>query len=280
MRERGWSPANLYTAFWCAAVDQVRRGGDIVAITPRSFCNGSYFAGFRRFLLRESALRSIHVFDARDKAFSEDGVLQETVVTHSVRGATPGTVELALSHQPGSVAMQRTVSAEDVVHANDRDAFIRLPVNEDGEVVREWMSHLHHSLADLGIKVSTGPVVDFRARENLRAEFEPGLVPLLYPTHLADGGIAWPRPGGRKPNAFLLDGAEKLLTLDGHYTIVKRFSAKEERRPVVASYYDGSLGHPVGSYDDSALDLSVPIDKPSAIALENHLNYFHQGGRP
>ena len=274
MRERGWSPADLNSVLVRSrrsSPARRRHRCDYTALVLQRLL----FAGFRRFLLRESALRSIHVFDARDKAFSEDGVLQETVVTHSVRGATPGTVELALSHQPGSVAMQRTVPLR-TLFANDRDAFIRLPVNEDGEVVREWMSHLHHSLADLGIKVSTGPVVDFRARENLRAEFEPGLVPLLYPTHLADGGIPGQDPGvGSRMRSC--DGAEKLLTLDGHYTIVKRFSAKEERRRVVASYYDGSLGHPVGSYDDSALDLSVPIDKPSAIALENHLNYFHQG---
>lgn len=268
LRGRDWSPANLYTAFWCAAVDRVDPSGDVVAITPRSFCNGSYFAGFRRFLLSESALTCIHVFDARDKAFSEDGVLQETVVTHSVKGGEPGLIRLALSHQPGSVAMRRTVSVGDVVHADDRNAFIRLPVDEAGEVVREWMSRLHHSLPDLGLTVSTGPVVDFRAREHLRSDFAPGLVPLFYPTHMADGSVNWPKHGGRKPNAFVPRGAERLLTPDGHYTVVKRFSAKEERRRVVASYYDGTLGQPVEG------------DVQRAFALENHLNYFHQKGRP
>ena len=268
LRTRGWSPANLYTAFWCAAIDRVEAGGDVVAITPRSFCNGSYFASFRRFLLRETALSGIHVFDARDKAFSEDGVLQETVVTHSVKGAEAGRVKLALSHQPGSVAMHRTVSIQDVVHADDLNAFIRLPVDEAGEAAREWMSRLHHSLPDLGLTVSTGPVVDFRAREHLRQDFAPGLVPLFYPTHMADGTMSWPKPGGRKPNAFVPGGAEKLLTADGHYTIVKRFSAKEERRRVVAAYYDGTLGQPIGG------------DARPAVALENHLNYFHQKGQP
>jgi adenine-specific DNA-methyltransferase len=268
IRARGWSAANLYTAFWCAAVDQVGRNGDIVAITPRSFCNGSYFASFRHFLLKESALRSIHVFDARDKAFSDDGVLQETVVTHSVKGGDCGIVELAISHQPGSIAMRRAVSSDDVVHPEDRAAFIRLPVDEAGEAVREWMSRLHHSLPDLGLTVSTGPVVDFRARDRLRMDFEPGLVPLFYPTHMSEASINWPKAGARKPNAFVPAGAEKLLTADGHYTIVKRFSAKEERRRVVASYYDGTLGRPVAT------------GGISAVALENHLNYFHMKGRP
>lgn len=267
LRARGWSAANLYAAFWCAAIENVVPGGDVVAITPRSFCNGSYFAGFRRYLLEETALTAIHVFDARDKAFSEDGVLQETVVTHSVRHGQPGAVRLAVSHEPNAVALQRTVDIKDVVHPEDPGAFIRLPVDAEAETVREWMGRLEHSLDDLGIAVSTGPVVDFRARDHLKAEGEEeGTVPLFYPTHMVAAGITWPRLG-RKPNGFVREGAEKLLTADGAYTFVKRFSAKEEPRRVVAAYYDGSLGKSSGGGH-------------SAIALENHLNYFHEKGAP
>lgn len=258
LRSRGWSPANLYTAFWSAAIDAVKPGGDIVAITPRSFCNGSYFAGFRRLLLDESSLRTIHVFESRDKAFSDDGVLQETLVTHSIRGAATSDVSLSLSREPGKVALSRVVDVKQVVHTSDPNAFIRLPLDADADSVHEWMSHLHHTLGDLGIKVSTGPVVDFRMREHLREDTEPGAVPLFYPTHLTEGSITWPK-ASRKPNAFTPGGAEKLLTAQGDYCLVKRFSAKEERRRVVASYYDGSLG---------------------TVALENHLNYFHRGGQP
>ncbi len=258
LRSRGWSPANLYTAFWSAAIDAVKPGGDIVAITPRSFCNGSYFAGFRRLLLTESALRTIHVFESRDKAFSDDGVLQETLVTHSVRGAATSEVSLSLSREPGKVALSRVVDVKQVVHTGDRNAFIRLPLDAAADSMHEWMGHHHQTLADLDIKVSTGPVVDFRMRAHLRQDAEQGTVPLFYPTHLTDGSITWPK-ASRKPNAFTPGGAEKLLTPKGDYCLVKRFSAKEERRRVVASYYDGSLG---------------------TVALENHLNYFHRGGQP
>ncbi|MEO8527836.1 MAG: N-6 DNA methylase [Pseudolysinimonas sp.] len=267
LRSRGWSAANLYTAFWSAAIAQVEPGGDIVAVTPRSYCNGTYFAGFRRFLLRESALRCIHVFDARDKAFSEDGVLQETVITHSIRGVQATPVELSVSHRPGAPVRRRTAMATEVVLVDDPAAFVRLPIDERDDAARSWMSNLGHSLTDLGVSVSTGRVVDFRAREHLRDRYSAGLIPLLYPTHMTDGAVTWPK-SGRKPNALDPSGAENLLTSEGHYTIVKRFSAKEERRRVVASYYDGSLGRPAGD------------GGPRVIALENHLNFFHMKGQP
>ncbi len=58
----------------------LRPGGELVAILPRSFCNGPYFERFRRFLLSQAALQQIHLFDARDKAFREDRVLQENII--------------------------------------------------------------------------------------------------------------------------------------------------------------------------------------------------------
>lgn len=48
----------------------------------------------------------------------------------------------------------------------------------------------------------------------------------------------------------------------GPYTLVRRFSAKEERRRVVSAVFD-----PAG--------LSFPV-----IGFENHLNYFHHSGKP
>ena len=43
LRTLGIETSNLYTAFVALAVQQLGMGGQLVAITPRSFFNGSYF---------------------------------------------------------------------------------------------------------------------------------------------------------------------------------------------------------------------------------------------
>ena len=117
------------------------------------------------------------------------------------------------------------------------------------------------SLEEIGLAVSTGPVVDFRMKKFLRPKAESGTVPLLYPTHFASGAMEWPRES-KKPNA-LMDQPEtkKWQYPSGFYTVVRRFSSKEERRRIVA--------HVV---DPAAL-------KGRAIGFENHLNVFHSGKR-
>lgn len=77
LRRIGVETSNLYTAFLALAIELLEPGGELVAITPRSFCNGPYFRPFRERLLAAMSLSRIHVFERRDKAFRDDAVLRD-----------------------------------------------------------------------------------------------------------------------------------------------------------------------------------------------------------
>ncbi len=93
----GIETSNLYTAFVALAVKLLDEGGELVAITPRSFCNGPYFKPFRQLLLGAMGITHIHVFHARDRAFREDAVLQENVILHAVKGRAASRVVISSS---------------------------------------------------------------------------------------------------------------------------------------------------------------------------------------
>lgn len=261
-RAMGLEVSNLYAAFVGAALHLLKPGAELVAITPRSFANGPYFRAFREFLLSRVALRRLHLFDSRSKAFRDDAVLQENVILHAERDAPrPTEVEITASAAPDEPIRSRRVPFGRVVYENDPERFIHLIVDPDGDSVAERMAKLDHYLGDLGITVSTGPVVDFRATEYLRPMPEHGTVPLIYPMHIRAGAICWPRPERAKWNALALDELSYSLTVPrGDYVLVKRFTAKEEPRRVVAAV------------------LEAKSCVPKRVALENHLNYFHEEG--
>src|SRR5271157_5241880 len=48
----GVETTNYYAAFVALVIRLLKPGGELVAITPRSFCNGPYFSAFRKFFLR------------------------------------------------------------------------------------------------------------------------------------------------------------------------------------------------------------------------------------
>ena len=259
LRTVGIETSNLYTAFLALATKLLKPGGELVAIIPRSFCNGPYFRPFRKLLLENMSLRRIHVFESREEAFKDDEVLQENIIFHAVKDSQRGPVTISSTDGPDFEAMTLyETDYESIVNPDDPDLVIHVITSELDEHVVERMGVFSHTLDDLGLEVSTGPVVDFRLKEHLRQSPSSDTVPLIYPAHFDRNFITWPLPNGRKPNAIRNRGsARKWLMPNGCYAVVRRFSAKEERRRVVAAVHDPAR---------------VPGD---LIGFENHLNVYH-----
>ncbi len=251
---------NLYAAFLALAAAALLEGGQLVGITPRSFCNGPYFGAFRRHLLDQVALDRVHVFDSRSTVFADTGVLQENIIFAATKRGARSRVVLSVSAGHEDAPSAREVAYDDVVHRDDPHQFIRITSNERDTEIAERMLAAPSTLVDLDVTVSTGRVVDFRSRECLRTDGDESALPLIYPANLREGVVSWPREI-RKPQWFapLTDRDLRMVMPQGWYCVVKRFSAKEERRRIVAAVWS-------------------PEQTPGAVAFENHVNVFHAGG--
>jgi adenine-specific DNA-methyltransferase len=254
---------NLYSAFLALALELMAPGGQLVAIIPRSFCNGPYYRAFRQFILERSALRRIHLFDSRDKAFSDDDVLQENVIVMLERDAQQTDVTISTSSDDRFDDLTvHDYPWHRIMWPNDEEQFIRIPTSERPGII-ESSPEIRYTLEQLGIDVSTGPVVDFRLRNHLRQLPEPGTVPLIYPAHLSGGYATWPMVSARKPNAICRNTETvKYLYPNGFYCVVRRFSSKEEHRRIVPTVIDPNT-----------------FASAEMIGFENHLNVFHKDKR-
>lgn len=264
LRAVGIETSNLYSAFVALCIELLEPNGELVAITPRSFCNGPYFKPFRQAVLRQCTLKQMHVFEARDEAFKDDAVLQENVIYHLRKGKQQArTVTISQSKAgSGPVVSKRRVPLASVVNPQDADMVINLVTSRAGAATAQAIASLPCTLASLGVQVSTGRVVDFRARAFLRSDPAKDTAPLVYPLHVNSGRLVWPQPGARKANA-IVDCPETadLFVPAGNYVVVRRFSSKEERRRIYASLIQAE-------------------DLPAGnVGIENHLNYFHAGGK-
>lgn len=260
LREVGIETVNLYSAFVALALELIMNKSQMVAIIPRSFCNGPYYRSFREQIMQRAAICHIHLFESRNKVFKDDKVLQENIIIMLERGAKQGDVTITTSVDDdfSNIKLNR-YPFERVVMKDDPEKFIYIPTSTERNAI-ELSTSIQYSLADIGIQVSTGPVVDFRLKSHLRGMPESGTVPLLYPGHFKSRSTQWPNPDAKKPNAIQRnDETEKWLYLNGFYCVVKRFSSKEEKRRIVASVVDPSV------FKDAEV-----------IGFENHLNVFHK----
>lgn len=265
LRKVGFETGNLYSAFVGLAIKLLEDGGELVAITPRSFCNGPYFNDFRKLLLDNCSINKIHVFNSRKSAFKTDKVLQENVVFHLTKGQPQSEIVTVTSsscaEDPSPFVYE--VPFEYVVSSNNPERFIHIITDENEQNVAIRAGGLPCSLEDLGIQVSTGKVVDFRTRENLSQEYVEGTVPLIFPQHLQNCSIEWPVANGKKPNALCNNEHTKnLMVENGTYVLTRRLTAKEEKRRIVASIYTSDIAN---------------VD---VVGFENKTNYFHALGKP
>ena len=261
LRAVGLETVNLYTAFVGLAIELMAQGGEIVAIIPRSFCNGPYYKPFRVWLLAKASVEHVHLFHSRTSAFNDDGVLQENVIIKLIRGKKQCNVTITTASDAGFSNLQsHEYPFSEIVQDGDNQRFIHVPMAPSHSGL-DGVPLAERSLDEISLEVSTGPVVDFRLKEFLRENREEGTVPLLYPAHFVRGQLEWPRRS-KKPNS-VIDRPEtrKWLYPKGFYTVVRRFSSKEERRRIVAYVVD-----PAAFTGDM-------------IGFENHLNVFHSGKR-
>jgi adenine-specific DNA-methyltransferase len=259
LRQVGIETVNAYTAFLALVIELMAPGGQVVAIIPRSFCNGPYYRPFRELLLRRCAIEHIHLFESRTSAFRDDAVLQENIIVKLVRGGKQGAIRVSTSRDAAlnDLALH-TYTFADIVDPSDGERFIHVPTTP-AQTSSQGVPLAAITLAELGMEVSTGPVVDFRMKEHLRDSPGRGTVPLVYAHHFVGGKFTWPQAHKKKPNAIAVHrDAVKWLLPQGTYTLVKRFSSKEERRRVVA-------------YVLRAEDITG-----SQVGIENHLNVFHR----
>jgi len=260
LRRVGIETVNLYSAFVALALSLMNPGGQLVAIIPRSFCNGPYYRPFREFLLQRAALRHLHLFASRTKAFKDDDVLQENVIIRLECGGTQGNVTVSNSTDDGFDDLVTHEQPFDrIVFPDDPEKFIHVPTSPGRNAI-ELSPGIRCTLSDLCIGISTGPVVDFRLREHIQEQPDKDTVPLLYPGHFSGQTTQWPKEGIKRGNAIRLNNdTRRWLYPNGFYAVVRRFSSKEETRRIVAS-----VVRP---------DIFPGVD---LLGFENHLNVFHE----
>ena len=262
---------NIYALFMAVGAAALRPSGRLAYIVPRSFASGPYFRRFRATFFDFVQPVAVHAFDSRRSAFNRDNVLQENVILAGRRrdgwlagdGEADGSCAVAISASRGVADLgqpqRRRAPMAAVLNPKDPHRVLRLPLSDADASVLALVESWPCTLGDLGLSVSTGPVVPFRAGSAVCASGNVPAThaPLLWMNHVRPMRASWPLRGHKK-EYIRREGTEQLLVPSRNYVLLRRFSAKEERRRLTAAPYVA------GRFDVACL------------GLENHLNYVHR----
>jgi len=255
---------NIYSHFMILSAHMLKKGGEFVSITPRSFCSGSYYKKVRNWFVNKTCIDWIHSFESRKNKFVVDDILQENVIIHAIKTNDTDCSTVYISSSFDNTFgdyKEIDVPYPDIIYRENNECFIRIPTSDTELKVIETVDSWQYTLKDFGLRMSTGPVVDFRTRENLRNNYsEENTAPLIWMQNLKGNTITWPLIDLIKPQAIEINSSTiKILLPVSNYILIKRFTSKEQKRRIFATPLQES-----------------EFTSHEYIGLENHLNYIHR----
>ena len=262
-----WGQPNIYSIFMMVAAKLLKDKGQLVFITPRSFTSGNYFRAFREAFFREIEIEHIHLFGSRTDAFEKDNILQETLILKGKKQHLDTHLpEIVVTHSSGINDIgnhkQKKYRTNELINYHSKEKIIHLPTNEIDDNVIKLFKSWSGSLSAYNIKISTGPVVSFRATKYLFNQYQNGtiyLVPLYQLVNTSKMHFEWPVTKRDKPQYIqLCDETSSLLVPNKNYILLRRFSAKDDKSRLVAAPY------------------FADTKQAEYIGIENHLNYIYR----
>ncbi|MCI5225267.1 MAG: methyltransferase [Candidatus Electrothrix sp. AX2] len=252
---------NIYASFMAVVMACMKDGGQMVTITPRSFTNGLYFRGFRSYLLTESALDLIHIFKHRDKVFRDknSAVLQENIICRFIKGKKQERITVRSSTCDANIksADEEHYPSELIIDPSNNQRIIRIPESSYDAAILRMAETLPTTFKHAGYFISTGRVVEHRARKYISEKTNVShSVPLYRPHNVTPLTATWTGNHKKEVSFVLNEGHEKHTMKNGTFVLVKRFSSKDEKRRLVA-----------GVYSEDTHDCSV-------IGFGNKINYI------
>lgn len=242
--------ANLYSAFVTRAIELLKPGGECVAIIPRSWANGDYFAAFRSWIFSHASIDWMHVYESRTEVFSDTNVLQETMLVKFSKSKQADFIRVTESTDKNATVSLAEYPSDRLIYGLAKKEVVRIRPVED-----PMMQGLS-TLKERGLIASTGKVVDFRSREKTVSEPGEDCVPLIYSCNFSKNGFSHPVNAGKMQWYHCIENRDRnLLVGPGSFVIVKRFSSKEEQKRIKAFAFDAK----------------------GPVALENHQNFIHAG---
>lgn len=251
--------ANLYGVFLDLAVRKAKPGGVIAYVTPTSFLGGEYFKNLRALLSAEANPVSLDLVQERSGVF--DGVLQETLLSVLRRGEKQRSPVLHLVE-----AQEQSLKCENVgevpLPACAQASWI-LPRTRAAVALAGRLRSMPTRLKDWGYRVSTGPLVWNRFKDQLRSRPGPDAIPLIWAESIGTDGTFGFRATRRNHAPYFVPTKEDSWLLVRHpCVLMQRTTSKEQPRRLIAA----------------ELPISFLAQHP-AVTIENHINMLvtHQG---
>jgi len=215
------------------AKESVDENGQLIMLLPTTFSSASALAPLRKEISEALALSKIHLFIGKQKNESRAVPIKKSFIAAYVNGERPETVTVSTSYDSGKSTVELGALPYGFI-VDELSGALTLPKSvEDTKIVR-YISTFPETLDSLGLKMSTGLIVDSKCEGLLFTEPGEGTVPLIRAQSINDGITKFPQPIKRQ---YLAPVSPSLIQRNKNMIFIKRVPAKSDKRFLNCSVY-------------------------------------------
>ncbi len=217
------------------AMTHLEPGGQLVIMLPTTVATASGLTGLRRELAENLAIYGVHLFIGKQKNESRAVPLKKNLILAFEKGEKPETITISTSTDDGSPEHTEVLpSLPYGFVVNEPDGSLTLPKSEEDTKIVKYISSFPETLSSLGLKMSTGLILESRCAGLLLSEPTNGAVPLIRPACLTGGIVKHPLSGKYQ---YIAPVSHSLVQRNKNMIFVKRVPAVGDERTLNASVY-------------------------------------------
>ena len=208
-------------------------GGQLVIMLPTTYATASQLTSLRQEIAEKLSLRNIHLFIGKQKNAKRAVPLKKNFIVSYVNGERPAEVPVSTSTDAGKTVTKASSLPYDFI-VDKENGTLTLPKSaEDVKIVR-YISDFPETLTSLGLKMSTGLIVDSKCEGLLFTDPIKGTVPLIRAAAMQGGTISFPQPIKKQ---YIAPVNPSLVQKNKNLIIIKRIPAKSDERFINSAIY-------------------------------------------
>ena len=231
----GVSQVKICAAFLFArlAARHLEPDGQLVIMLPTLVASASQLTAFRKDIASLLALNKIHLFVGKQKNTKRAIPLKKSIILAYSNTKKSDKIAVTTSTDNGKNVTELPLLDYSFV-VNKDDGTLTLPKSVEDTKIVAHIADLPETLSSLGLRMSTGLIIDSRCEGLLFSEPIKGSVPLIRPTAIKGGQIVFPQP---IKHQYIAPINQNLIQKNKNMVIIKRVPAKSDERFVNSAIY-------------------------------------------
>ena len=238
--------------FLSQAAKHLEDGGELVIILPVSFATSSGLAPLRLQLAKSLSVKSVHLFVGKQKNLKRAVPLKKNFIIAYKNAPKDEFISISTSSDGKDITKLPKLKY-DFVFDNESGSFTLPKSIEDTKIV-EHISRLPETLSSLGLRMSTGLIIDSKCEGMIFSEAREGTIPLIRQNAIKQGVVAFP---SKIAGQYLAPLKSALMQRNKNLIIIKRIPAKSDAR-----------------FINSAIYLAAQLPKETYISTHNKVNFI------